>query len=511
MLLPWQVYRDLGGLNGIINEAGEQAMAALGEAEIARLPRLLRLLAVPAHGHELSGDSALTVRAVPLAQAAPDAVARKLVDALVGARLLTTSGLNDAAKEDPQDDAQIRLSHQRVLEDWTRARAIASESADFYRIRAELEEGQRRWATGNRRGELLLARGLPLAEAESVVEKYPEELAPEVRAYVGGSRQRANRARRFGWAAAAAFALLAAGAGVAAKVASDQRASADGARLLSDKARIEAEKARAESEQARADAEKAKLEAQQQRDIAVEEREKTLEQQQRAEKAEALDPRAQVDAFLKAMREKDKDFLSTFPDPAQAAREMYKIVLADDLNGDSLLDFVLWRAKGCGSGGCTATVYMTEAVGRYQGVLETLGAGSFRKSLDLTNGIRDLLVVEYTVDQKNVDSIFKWDGDKYEIDRYQFCDVGMIEVCDDYPDFIIDPIAEEAAHKMRLKRGGKTAFFAKPGDRPEPLKKRKISSFPEGMVIGKVRDKDWYLVLDRKGECAFVRGADIDK
>ena len=134
---------------------------------------------------------------MPLTQAAPDAAARKLIDGLVSARLLTTSEI--------EADAQVRLAHQRVLEDWSRAHTIVAESADFYRIRADLEESRRKWESGNRRSELLLARGLPLAEAESIVGKYGDELATEVRAYVRASRQRANRAQMIGWGAAAVF------------------------------------------------------------------------------------------------------------------------------------------------------------------------------------------------------------------------------------------------------------------------------------------------------------------
>ena len=232
-LLPVKVYDGLGGLKGIVNEAGEKALAALGETEKARLPRLLRQLAVPAHAQEGIGGGALTVRAVPLAQAAPDEATRKLVDALVAARLLTTSGI--AA------DAQVRLAHQRVLEDWGRAHAIVVASADFYRIRAELEESRRKWEAGKRRGELLLARGLPLAEAESIIGKHGDELAPEVLAYVRASRARANRAQMIAWGAAAVFFLLAIGTGFTAKVAFDQRAAEEVAR------------ARAEQETKRAD------------------------------------------------------------------------------------------------------------------------------------------------------------------------------------------------------------------------------------------------------------------
>ena len=239
--LPLKVYESLGGLKGIVNEAGETALASLGEAEKARLPRLLRQLAVPAHDQDATGGKgALTIRAVSLAQAAPDEAARKLLDALVTARLLTTSGI--------EADARVRLAHQRVLEDWSRVRTIVADSADFYRIRADLEESRRKWETGKRRGELL-ARGLPLAEAESVVGKYGDELTPEVLAYVRASRQRANRAQIIGWGVAAVFFLLAIGAGVAAKVAVDQQAAAEAARAQAEQQTQRADRNFAAAEQ----------------------------------------------------------------------------------------------------------------------------------------------------------------------------------------------------------------------------------------------------------------------
>jgi tetratricopeptide (TPR) repeat protein len=220
--LPLKVYESLGGLKGIVDEAGETALASLGEAEKARLPRLLRQLAVPAQDQDGTGKGALTIRAVVLPQAAPDDIGRRLLDALVMARLLTTSGV--------EADAQVRLAHQRVLEDWKRARSIVAESADFYRIRADLEESRRKWEAGKRRSELLLPRGLPLAEAESIVGKYGDELTSEMLSYVRASRQRANRAQMIGWSAAAAFFLLAVGASITAKIALDQRAAAESAR-----------------------------------------------------------------------------------------------------------------------------------------------------------------------------------------------------------------------------------------------------------------------------------------
>jgi hypothetical protein len=114
--LSFKVYKRLGGLKGMINEAGEAALASLNEAETLRLPRLLRQLAVPTHEQDGAGKGVLTVRSVPLAQATADEPTRRLLDVLVTARLLTTSGV--------EAEAQVRLAHQRVLQDWTRARTI---------------------------------------------------------------------------------------------------------------------------------------------------------------------------------------------------------------------------------------------------------------------------------------------------------------------------------------------------------------------------------------------------
>jgi hypothetical protein len=245
--LPLAVYEGLGGLKGIIDEAGERAIASVGEQELARLPRLLRQLAVPALNQGVATSDALTIRAVLPREAAPDEATRRLLDALVTARLLTVSGneAEGAGKENAEDtnkdtntkdksvapaEAQVRLTHQRVLEDWNRARTIVAESADFYRVRSDLEENYRRWNNGGRRGELLLARGLPLAEAENIVGKYSDELTPEMRDYVKASRKRANRAQMIGWSAAAVFAFVALGAGVEWKAAETARHEAQAER-----------------------------------------------------------------------------------------------------------------------------------------------------------------------------------------------------------------------------------------------------------------------------------------
>jgi len=183
-VLPLAAFEKLGGVKGIVEEAGETALAKLDETERGRLPALIRHLAEVSHG------AALTARAAPLAEAAPDAPAKTLVDGLIAARLITLTGEGGGAI--------VRLAHQRVLADWSRAARIVADSADFYRVRDEVEDQRRRWEAGKRRGELMLARGLPLAEARDMAARYGAELPPATLGFIAASRR---RAQAVAWAA----------------------------------------------------------------------------------------------------------------------------------------------------------------------------------------------------------------------------------------------------------------------------------------------------------------------
>lgn len=214
-ILPFEVYAGLGGLTGIVEEVGERALAGLDETALRALPRLVRSLAQLEQEGPLAGT--LTLTPAPLPEIAPDEPRRRLVAALIASRLLTVS--------DAQDGALVRLAHQRILADWARARDIVQGSADFYRIRGEIEARRQRWEAA-RRADLLLPRGLPLAEAENIVARYGDEIAPETQAYVRASRIRAGRAMMLTGAAAIVFALVALGALFQWSVAREQTALA---------------------------------------------------------------------------------------------------------------------------------------------------------------------------------------------------------------------------------------------------------------------------------------------
>lgn len=195
-------YDALGGLSGAIDKEAEGAVSALGGAERDRLPRLLRQLAAPAQRREATDQGvALTVRSISLDEAAYDTPSERLIQALIGARILLSSG--------GEDRATIRLAHQRVLESWQRARRIVATNADFYRIRQEVEDQHGRWQASGRQRDLLIPSGLPLAEAESIAGRFAEELPPQARDFIAASRRRSRRRQRLTAGAAVVFALIA--------------------------------------------------------------------------------------------------------------------------------------------------------------------------------------------------------------------------------------------------------------------------------------------------------------
>ncbi len=186
-LLTFKAYDTLGGLAGAIDQEAERAIAPLGKEEADRLPRLLRQLG-DAGAERRSGwrRRGLSIRSVPLAEAAYDPASERLVKALVDARILLSSG--------SEQNATIRLAHQRVLENWKRAKEIVAANAEFYRIRDDVEALRRRWEKSSKKRDLLIPKGVPLAEAESIAKRYPDELGTPTLGFIAASGKRARLA-----------------------------------------------------------------------------------------------------------------------------------------------------------------------------------------------------------------------------------------------------------------------------------------------------------------------------
>jgi eukaryotic-like serine/threonine-protein kinase len=236
-LLSFAAYRALGGLEGAVDKEAEAALRTLGEPERARLPRLLRELAAPARAGEVAVARAVfDIRSVPLAVAAYDDTSATLVRALVDARILLSAGEGKAAT--------VRLAHARVLDSWQRAKTIVEENADFYRIRADVEEQRRKWETAGCSRDLLIGRGRPLVEAESIVRRFPEEVPAATRDFIRRSGRRARLAQTLTAAAAVLFAVVAGAAFYAERQAVSAQHEAEAQRAAAEEQRKSAEEQR---------------------------------------------------------------------------------------------------------------------------------------------------------------------------------------------------------------------------------------------------------------------------
>jgi tetratricopeptide (TPR) repeat protein len=240
--LTFAAYRELGGLEGAVDKEAEAALRAVGEAERAALPRLLRDLVVPAQSNLTGGGrSGYDIRSIPIGAAAHDAPSSALVRALVDARILLSTGEGDSAV--------VRLAHQRVIDSWRRASDIVAQNADFYRIRGEVEEQRRRWEARQRSRDLLIGRGRPLAEAESIVRQFPEEISPAAKELITQSGRRARLFQTMTAAGAIVFALVAMAAAFSARQAIVARDAAVVAQRQAELARQQADDKNHQAEQ----------------------------------------------------------------------------------------------------------------------------------------------------------------------------------------------------------------------------------------------------------------------
>ena len=208
--LTHAAYEAMGGLDGAIDHEAERALARLGEAEKQALPRLLRELATPSRmgadrGQDSGHAAPLTIRTVRFDRVAHDRPSERLVEALIDARILLTSG--------DENVRSVRIAHQRVLNSWRRAREIVAEHADFFRIREEVEDERRRWEAADKARDLLIPHGLRLAEAESIQKRFSDEISPATRAFIALSGNRARLRQRLTTAAAVVFFGVAIAAG----------------------------------------------------------------------------------------------------------------------------------------------------------------------------------------------------------------------------------------------------------------------------------------------------------
>jgi len=152
--LSFDVFHELGGLEGSIGRRADQVVLGLDEAQRGALPHIMSLVTV------LSvDDEQVTSQRAPWS-ALRSEHARQAVTALVDARLFVT----DLAGGAPV----FGIAHEAILRRWPRMRDWIAAHRVTLRARARLAQQALRWDAEGRAADLLIPRGKPLDEAREL-------------------------------------------------------------------------------------------------------------------------------------------------------------------------------------------------------------------------------------------------------------------------------------------------------------------------------------------------------
>lgn len=226
--LTLEAYRALGGVEGSLAQRAESVFRQLAPEVQAALPTVLSaLVSVEQDGHDAVGR-----KRAPWTIAESREV-RVLLERFVAARLFVTELADDGS-------VVVSVAHEALLWHWPRVQEWLELNRSNLRIRSRIASAAERWATEHQRSDLLLPRGRPLGEAETLLQHKVELNAIEME-FVRASIARSKRSRRLEAAVVVSLAILAAVAGSTAFFANQQRELAVQART---QAVIEAETAR---------------------------------------------------------------------------------------------------------------------------------------------------------------------------------------------------------------------------------------------------------------------------
>jgi hypothetical protein len=194
-LLRWSDYRQLGELTGALAKHAEAVFSTLQPHEQKAFPLMMRYLVTLGQGEE----EVPSRRTVPyrdfVAAEGTDrdqkAGARGFVDLFIEKRLLV-------ADTDPQGEVTVSVAHEALLREWQRVRDWLKQNREFLRMRDRLDASVRQWKLMKRHRDYLLPAGLPLAEAEKLVDEFGDSLNREQLDYISASiaEQRRKRSLR---------------------------------------------------------------------------------------------------------------------------------------------------------------------------------------------------------------------------------------------------------------------------------------------------------------------------
>ncbi|EKE73744.1 winged helix-turn-helix domain-containing protein [Gallaecimonas xiamenensis] len=174
-----EVYQELGGIEGAIGKAAEEAMAQLSPAQQQALPRVLSMLVTLRENEE-----SVTSRSARWADLSNEDE-KALVQAMVDKRLFV-SHLQHG-------EACFSVAHEALLRRWPRAVNWIGEHKDSLALKARLHYQAQRWLGEGKSPAYLLAQGKPLQEAKALAANPLFTLDDDASTYLGASKGRAKR------------------------------------------------------------------------------------------------------------------------------------------------------------------------------------------------------------------------------------------------------------------------------------------------------------------------------
>ena len=181
-LLRFDVFRQLGGIEGALGVRAEQVVAGLPADQQAALPRVLSLLV--AVGDE---QNAVTARRPAWAALESDPE-RELVRALVEARLF----VSELSGEVPS----FGVAHEALLRRWPRVAGWIERHRHDLQLRTRVTAQAERWAANGKPKDLLLPRGSQVNGGRTLLAATEVTLTPVAREFVQRSVNRVKLGQR---------------------------------------------------------------------------------------------------------------------------------------------------------------------------------------------------------------------------------------------------------------------------------------------------------------------------
>jgi hypothetical protein len=135
--LTLHAYQAFGGVQGAIGTRAQETFDKLSEAAKKTLPRVFRELL------EVDENGTATRKRAPLEQVERDAASRELIQALVGARLLTTS------------QGLVEVAHEALFRSWGNLKAWIEEAQDDLILLRQVRTAAEWWNKYGRKPEYL--------------------------------------------------------------------------------------------------------------------------------------------------------------------------------------------------------------------------------------------------------------------------------------------------------------------------------------------------------------------